>query len=206
MKKRQFQLVQLPFLKIMIDGAFMITYNLKTGQNSVLRGLIAEEFARYILTQRMPIFILRPKVVLEIIDESSIKGKNVDFLRKYQQTMDFFGIGPVLREDVLQLSTEQIIKKFFIEKGDLTRYLINDQRSLIQRGFIIEVKSRTKANLREPFEFSFSPNQELMLKHDYEDFDIILCGVTFSEDWNLSVVFCDRNQKLIPKEYFSIDQ
>jgi hypothetical protein len=183
----------------------MITYNLKTGQNSVLRGLIAEEFTRYILTQRMPILVLRPKEALGIIDESSIKGKTVDFLKKYQQTMDFFGIGPVLRDDILQFSTEQIIKRFFIEKGDLTRYLMKESQSLSQRGFIIEVKSRTKVNPREPFEFSFSPNQELMLRQDYEDFDIILCGVTFSEDWNLSVVFYDRNQKLIPKAYFSTD-
>ena len=176
----------------------MITYNLKTGQNSVLRGLIAEEFARYILIQRMPILILRPKEVLGIVDEYSIKGKNVEFLRKYQQTIDFFGIGPVLQDDILQLSTEQIIKRFFIEKGDLTRYLMKEPKSLSQRGVIIEVKSRTMVNPRDPFEFSFSPNQELMLKEDYEDFDIILCGVTLSDDWNLSVVFYDRNQKIIP--------
>ena len=79
----------------MIEGYLMITYNVMTGQNTVLRGLVAEEFVRYTLTQRMPIIILRPRFILEKLASFSIKGKKIDFLRKYQQTMDFFGIGPI---------------------------------------------------------------------------------------------------------------
>ena len=185
-------------------GSLMFTYNLKTGQNSVLRGLIAEEFARYILSQRMPLLIMRPRNVLKITNELSIKGSHVDFLRKNHQSMDFFGIGPIFRDDILQFNREQIIYQFFYDQGDLTRYLIKGNNNQIQKGFIIEVKSRTTANPRDPFEFSFSPNQERMLKQCTEDFDIILCGVTFTDDWNLSIIFCDRNQKILPKKYFSI--
>ncbi|MFX0084165.1 MAG: hypothetical protein ACFFAU_00710 [Candidatus Hodarchaeota archaeon] len=183
----------------------MITYNLKTGQNSVLRGLIAEEFARYILNQRMPLLILRPKTVLDLLNDLLIKGSLVDFLWKYQKSMDFFAIGPILSEDSLQFSTEQLLHKFFYSKGDITRYLLNNQQSQMLKGFIIEVKSRTTANPREVFEFSFSPNQESMLSQCGEDFDIILCGVTFTENWNLSIAFYDRNLKILPRDYFSID-
>jgi hypothetical protein len=190
----------------MIRGVIMITYNLKTGQNSVLRGLIAEEFARYILNQRMPLLILRPKIILEVLSEALIKGSSVDFLWKYQQAMDFFAIGPILNDDVIQFSTEQIIHKFFYSKGDLTRYLHSEQQSQILKGFIIEVKSRTTANPRDVFEFSFSPNQEVMLSQSGDKFDIILCGVTFSDNWNLSIVFYDRNQKILPMDYFAIDR
>ncbi len=153
----------------------------------------------------MPLLILRPKIVLDLLDELMIKGSLVDFLWKYQQSMDFFAIGPILSEDAAQFSTEQLIQKFFYSKGDLTKYLPNNQQSQILKGFIIEVKSRTTANPREFFEFSFSPNQELMLSQCGEDFDIILCGVTFTENWDLSIAFYDRNLKIIPKNYFSID-
>ena len=190
---------------MMIEGYLMITYNVKTGQNTVLRGVIAEEFVRYTLTQRMPIIILRPRFILEKLASFSIKGKKIDFLRKYQQTMDFFGIGPIIRDDKLQFSIEQIIYNFFFNKRNLDQYLSGVQQIQTLKGFIIEVKSRTTANPRDFFEFSFSPNQEMMLTQLIDDFDVILCGVTFTENWNLSVVFCDRNQKILPSDYFSID-
>ena len=140
---------------MMIEGYLMITYNVMTGQNTVLRGLVAEEFVRYTLTQRMPIIILRPRFILEKLASFSIKGKKIDFLRKYQQTMDFFGIGPIIREDKLQFSIEQIIYNFFVNKGNLDQYLSGVQQVQILKGFIIEVKSRTTANPRDFFEFSF---------------------------------------------------
>jgi hypothetical protein len=182
-------------------------YNLKTGQNTVLRGSVAEEFARYTLSQRMPILILRPSVALKYLENASIKGRYVDFLKKNQQTMDFLGIYPFFSEGKQYTTVEETVCRFFYEKEGLTRYIIKDNQITQLRGFIIEVKSRTTTNTWAPFEFSLSPNQEEMLNQSKGfALEIILCGVTFSSDWLLTIVFCDGKQKILPEEFFIIDQ
>lgn len=182
-------------------------YNLIKGENTVLRGLIAEEFARYIISQRFPILILRPSTALNYLDKSSVKGMSVDFLRKNQQTMDFLGIAPFFQNGDLQLTPEEIVYRFFNEKEGLDRYLKKKIYINRLRGFIIEVKSRTTTNSWAPFQFSFSPNQKEMFDQSHKfSFKTILCGVTFSSDWNLSVVFCDNNQKILQENFFAIDQ
>lgn len=182
-------------------------YNLLKGENTVLRGLIAEEFARYILSRCFPILTLRPSTALNYLDNASVKGMSVDFLRKNQQTMDFLGIAPFFQNGDLQLSPEEIVYQFFYEKEGLNRYLKKKIHINRLRGFIIEVKSRTTTNSWAPFQFSFSPNQKEMLNQSQKfSFKTILCGVTFSSDWNLSVVFCDNNQKVLQENFFAIDQ
>ncbi|MFX1504848.1 MAG: hypothetical protein ACFFDC_01930 [Promethearchaeota archaeon] len=182
-------------------------YNLLKGENTVLRGLVAEEFTRYILSKRLPILIVRPMKALKILDEASVAGEYVDFIRKNQQTMDFIGITPYYKDEDPRIRQEDLICQFFYEKEGLTRFLSNNALSKQLDGFIIEVKSRTSTDSWAPFQFSFSPNQLEMIDQILRyDFKIILSGVTFASDWNLSVVFCDRNQKIISEEFFKKHQ
>ncbi|MFX0123036.1 MAG: hypothetical protein ACFFAE_05315 [Candidatus Hodarchaeota archaeon] len=179
-------------------------YNLLKGENTVLRGLVAEEFTRYILSQRFPILIVRPSTALKYLDKTSIEGRYVDFLRKNQQTMDFLGIAPYYRENDFRFKPEEVICQFFYEKEGLTRFLENEGATTQLRGYIIEVKSRTGLSTWSPFQFSFSPNQMKMLDQSQNyDFKIVLSGVTFASDWNLSVVFCDKNQKIFPEDFIT---
>ena len=184
-----------------------LIYNLKTGQNTVLRGSVAEEFARYILSQRIPILILRPSIVLKHLEKASIEGRYVEFLKKNQQTMDFLGIFPFFAGGKQFPTVEETVCRFFYEKEGLTRFIIKDNKMNQLKGFIIEVKSRTTSNTWAPFQFSFSPNQEEMFNQSRRfDLEIILCGVTFSSDWILTIVFCNGNQKILPEEFFMRDQ
>lgn len=182
-------------------------YNLVKGENTVLRGLIAEEFARYILSQRFPILILRPSTALTYLDRASVTGRNVDFLRKNQKTMDFLGISPFFHSEDFQLTPEETVIGFFYNREGLIRYLKENGDVTQLRGFIIEVKSRTSTNSWAPFQFTFSPNQKQMLDQNLRsEFEVLLCGVTFASDWNLSVVFCDENQKIITEDFFIRDR
>jgi hypothetical protein len=182
-------------------------YNLLKGENTVLRGLVAEEFARYTLSKRLPILIVRPVKALKLLDETSIVGEYVDFIRKNQQTMDFIGITPYYKDEDPRIRQEDLICQFFYEKEGLTRFLSNNTLSKKVSGFIIEVKSRTSPDSWAPFQFSFSPNQLEMIDQSRKyDFKIILSGVTFASDWNLSVVFCDRNQRMLSEEFFKTHQ
>ncbi len=182
-------------------------YNLIKGENTVLRGLIAEEFARYILSLRFPILVVRPSTALRYLETTTVQGRNVDFLRKNQKTMDFLGITPFFPSDELQLTPKELVHRFFYEREGLNRYLMNGTCFNQLKGFVIEVKSRTSTNSWAPFQFSFSSNQKEMFDQiETHDFEIILCGVTFTSDWNLSVVFCDSNQKILSDDFFVIDQ
>ncbi|MHA2203535.1 MAG: hypothetical protein ACW991_07580 [Candidatus Hodarchaeales archaeon] len=182
-------------------------YNLLKGENTVLKGLLAEEFASYTLSQRLPILIVRPSTALKYLANASIIGKYVDFIRRNQQTMDFLGIAPYYKDNNFRFKPEEIIYRFFYEKEGLTRFLTNETSSNQLSGFIIEVKSRTGINAWAPFQFSFSPNQvEMIDQSQIYDLKIILCGVTFASDWNLSVVFCDENQKVLSEEFFKANQ
>lgn len=177
-------------------------YNLLTGGNTVLQGLVAEEFARYILSQRFPILIIRPTVALKYLKKSDIRGMCVDFLQRNTKTMDFLGIFPFYHDKEYQFTPEEIVCQFFYEKEGLNRFLNKNLRKYL-RGFIVEVKSRVAKNTWAPFQFSFSENQVRLLNQSQRfNFEIILCGVTFGEDWNLSVVFCDRNQKILSDCFF----
>ncbi|MHA2167846.1 MAG: hypothetical protein ACXAAT_18520, partial [Candidatus Hodarchaeales archaeon] len=102
----------------------LIIYNIKTGKNTVLRGLIAEEFARYTLTQRYPVIVIRPEKVLEFLTEQSIEGPHVQFLRQYSHTMDFFGLGPILdADDSPSISISKMVQDFFYKQNGLTKFL-----------------------------------------------------------------------------------
>lgn len=177
-------------------------YNIKTGQNTVLRGLIAEEFARYTLTQRFPILIERPRVILDYLDELSLNNGRVIFLNKFQKTMDFFGIGPIINGNNNQLNTKDMIYKFFYEAEGLGRFLSSNEKNDRLEGIIIEVKSRTSINSWTPFQYSFSSKQELMLAESRRfGFKIILCGVTLENNWNISAIFTDEKEKILTEDF-----
>jgi hypothetical protein len=184
----------------------MVIYNIRTGQNTVLRGLLAEEFAKYILVKRFPLLIIRPNAVLRFLEEIP-RGKVIQFILEFQQTMDYLGIGPVQEEDLIHLTQEYIVKRFFSVKEGLTRYLLEDHWAKQLRGFVIEVKSRTEMNSRVPFHYSFSPKQERMLKKIKDvDLEVILCGVTFQDNWNIAVTFTNERGKILAEDFLIIDQ
>ncbi len=181
----------------------MLSYNLKTGQNTVLRGLIAEEFARYVLMNRFSIIVVRPDFILDLIKVEGISGTFKSFLEKYQQTMDYFGVS--ITETDQDSSLKDIFLKFFWQKEGLTRFLVPEKNQAL-RGFIIEVKSRTTSNAWTPFNYSFSPNQIQMFDECKDmKIDVILCGVTMEDNWNLTITFADRNQKILSDNFFVIN-
>jgi hypothetical protein len=183
-------------------------YNIKTGKNTALRGLLAEEFARYTLSQRHPIIVLRPAKILEYLSEQAVEGLHVQFLRRYVHTMDFFGLGPVLEtEESLSIPLSKIIQDFFYEQDGLTKYLVQPLPDVTIKGYIIEVKSRSTKNYWRPFQYKFSVNQEKMfLQSKRINFEVILCGVTFANDWDMAVVFTNLEGKILPQGYFMQDQ
>jgi hypothetical protein len=186
----------------------LIIYNIKTGKNTVLRGLIAEEFARYTLTQRYPVIVIRPEKVLEFLTEQSIEGPHVQFLRQYSHTMDFFGLGPILvADDSPSISISKMVQDFFYKQNGLTKFLIQPFQEVPTRGYIIEVKSRSTKNYWKPFQYSFSENQEKMFSNSkLFNFEIVLCGVTFAQEWEIAVVFTNLEGKILPQGYFMEDR
>ena len=183
-------------------------YNIKTGKNTVLRGLLAEEFARYTLSQRHPIIVLRPAKILEYLSEQTVEGLHVQFLRRYAHTMDFFGLGPILEtEESLSIPLSKIIQDFFYKQNGLTKYLVQPLPEFLIKGYIIEVKSRSTKNFWSPFQYTFSTNQEKMFTQSKRfNFEVILCGVTFANDWDMAVVFTNLEGKILPQDHFMEDQ
>lgn len=141
--------------------------------------------------------------VLEYLSESSVKGAHCNFLKQFQQTMDFIGFGPINEGDIsVPLSIEEILVAFFRKQDGLTKFLPSDSTLDGIKGFLIEVKSRTKANYWKPFQYSFSDNQEEMFtKVKNFNFEILLCGVTFGKNWELAVVFTDFKGKILPHDF-----
>ncbi|MFW9778305.1 MAG: hypothetical protein ACFFE8_05575 [Candidatus Heimdallarchaeota archaeon] len=175
------------------------SYNILTGQNSVLRGLIAEEFVRYFMSQQFPLLVLRPKIVLRYLDDTNIRGRTVNFVRKYQQTMDFFGLGPIDESMLLQRSAKDLLTSWFYMNEGLPRFFQDDDYVLRLHGFAIEVKSRTTSKIWSSFQYNFSPNQENMFEECNEvGLQSILCGVTFGANWDISIVFANHRGKIIP--------
>jgi hypothetical protein len=174
------------------------SYNILKVQNSVLRGLIAEEFARYSIGQRFPLLVLRPKVIIRYLDDANIQGRTVDFIRKYQQTMDFFGLGPVTEDAILQRTVKDLLIAWFYMIEGLPRFFHGDESIKRLQGFVIEVKSRTSSQAWRAFQYNLSPNQDLMFEACTEvGLRVILCGVTFEADWNMSIVFANHRGKII---------
>jgi hypothetical protein len=126
---------------------------------------------------------------------------------KYQQTMDFIGFGPIHEKssEELPLANENILNYFYLQDG-LSQYLEGSAKKFV-RGFIIEVKSRSIQNFWKPFQYSFSPNQEEMFKIAQRyNFDIVLCGVTFGENWEISVIFTNLRGKILPSDFLTRTQ
>lgn len=174
-------------------------YNILTGQNTVLRGLIAEEFARYSISHRFPLIVLRPKVILQYLDDAEVRGRTVNFIRKYQQTMDFFGLGPVGQDLTLHRNVEALLTSWFYMIEGLPRFFPGGESVHHLQGFVIEVKSRTTSQAWTTFQYNLSPNQEDMFEACNEvGLRVILCGVTFGANWDISIVFANRRGKILP--------
>ncbi len=185
----------------------MNRYNIRTGKNTVLRGLIAEEFARYILLQKYPLLIIKPFIALQYLEKAGIKGQSVQFLQKYQHTMDYLGIGPIEKKKELKLQNEEIVIRFFLLKEGLTRFLELYSWEHKLKGYIIEVKSRTSITSWAPFRYTISQNQELMFNEIKKfGFELILCGVTFEPKWNLSITLYNHKGKIFQDNFLSSDK
>ena len=151
--------------------------------------------------------MLKPAKVIEVLTENNIKGPHFDFVVQYQQTMDFIGFGPIEHNDTaLPATLGEILRNFFYQQDGLTRYLPGSDEQKIN-SFIIEVKSRSTKSHWNPFNYSFSPNQEEMFsKAPKYRFKVILCGVTLANDWEISVTFTDPQGKILPQDFFNLDR
>ncbi|MHA2033014.1 MAG: hypothetical protein ACW99Q_26900 [Candidatus Kariarchaeaceae archaeon] len=177
-------------------------YNVKNGQNTVLRGLLAEEFARYSLIQKFPLLILRPAKLLDFLVEDKVISDHFDFLQKYQQTMDYIGFGPINQPLDEQTTPRDIILNYFYSQDGLTKYIDSSSPSFQIKGYIIEVKSRSGVNYWKSFDYTFSEKQVKMFDESRKlNFGIILCGVTFEKDWNLGIIFTDQRGKILPPDF-----
>ncbi|MHA1973778.1 MAG: hypothetical protein ACTSW1_12335 [Candidatus Hodarchaeales archaeon] len=180
----------------------MWRYNIKTGKNTVLRGLITEELTLYILTKNFPILVMRPTKALEILSSLQLNSNKYEFLKKYQQTMDFFGLGPVFQDIRYPLSNREILLKYFEYEQGLNKFFTTEKWIKKLQGYIIEVKSRTSQNSLKAFNYSFSTNQVKMISQVRRlGFKIILAGVTFEQDWEVSVVFTNENGTILSKDF-----
>lgn len=185
-------------------GGLKSIYNIKNGQNTVLRGFLAEEFARYMLVQKFPLLIVRPRKVIELLVNEKFKSRHLEFLIKYQQTMDFIGFGPIIQTLEEQNTLRESLINFFYAQDGLTKYFDSTHSSSKIEGYLIEVKSRTSENYWKPFNYSFSVKQEEMFEESRNyNFNIIICGVTFEDDWNLGILYTDRNGKILPSDLIS---
>ena len=173
-----------------------------------MRGLIAEEFARYTLLQKFPLIVLRPIKVLDYLEERKIRSPHAKFLQKYSHTMDFFGIGPISdSEEMPAIPTGKLIQDYFYRQDGLTKFIAQPSSQNLIKGYIIEVKSRSTKNHWKPFQYSFSSNQERMLSRLKKyNFEVIICGVTFAKDWKMAVVFTNQDGKIISLSNIMQDQ
>ncbi|WP_455139989.1 hypothetical protein [Candidatus Hodarchaeum mangrovi] len=181
----------------------MWTYNIEKGSNTKLRGLISEEFVRYTLLTNFPILVIRPTKAIKILDDNAISGEFVQFLKDYEQTMDFFGIGPIPKENQTYISLNEIIINYFHKLRGLNRFFHHAKWIEELDGFIIEVKSRTSANALSPFNYSLSDKQKQMVNYGKKlGLKVILGGVTFERNWKLSLMFTNEIGKIIGNDYF----
>jgi len=181
----------------------MWTYNIEKGSNTKLRGLISEEFVRYTLMANFPILVIKPTRAIKILDDNAISGEFVQFLRDYNQTMDFFGIGPISKEEQTLISINEIVINYFHKLRGLNRFFHRVKWIEELDGFIIEVKSRTSANALTPFNYSLSDKQKQMLYNGKKlGLNVIFGGVTFERNWKLSVMFTNEIGTIIGNDYF----
>ncbi len=122
--------------------------------------------------------------------------------------MDFIGFGPIKNNETsLPELGSGLVRNYFYEQDGLTPFLPSNSEQTKINGYIIEVKSRTTKNHWKPFTYSFSINQEKMFSKSVKyKFKVVLCGVSFAEDWELSVVLTNPQGKILPEDYFNSDQ
>jgi hypothetical protein len=102
-----------------------------------LAGRIGEEVASYHL-RSLGFIVARPWRVLRVLERAGVPDNyEVEFLRRYQQTMDYFAIKP--RDDPLLQPREAMCEIF--RGGGLDRYMSVHASSEASRGYVTEVKT-----------------------------------------------------------------
>lgn len=180
----------------------MWEYDILTGKNTVLRGLIAEEAASYLLKRKLNLIIFRTDKILKFIRKHKIKTNRGKFIRKYKQTMDFFGI--YIPEEVRKnslISLESVLLSFFTEKEDLRGFIGENLLKECIKGYVIEIKSRVTNSPTKSFNFSFSENQQQMIKKlkNHKSLDLLVVGITMCNNWIINATFFDKNLNVISK-------
>ncbi len=106
--------------------------------NPALAGRIGEEVASYHL-RSLGFIVARPWKVLGVLEKAGVPDNyEVEFLRRYQKTMDYFAVKP--RNDPLLQAREAMCEVF--RGGGLDRYMPASGDPC--RGYVTEVKTGVK--------------------------------------------------------------
>ncbi|MFQ5815492.1 MAG: hypothetical protein ACE5G7_03235 [Candidatus Hydrothermarchaeaceae archaeon] len=150
-----------------------VTYDILKG-NSQVKGRIGEVIASHHLRE-MGLIVDRPSRILSLLKRAGVPDNyEVQFLRRYKKTMDYFAVLP--RDDPLVLRRQAICEVF--AKGGLDKYTSQGEG----KGYVVEVKTSQKGNSRA------SKRQERMFHTAGKlGFGGILAKVTFKENYTVEI-------------------
>ncbi|MHA2231054.1 MAG: hypothetical protein ACXAB4_00995 [Candidatus Hodarchaeales archaeon] len=164
-----------------------------------LRGLIGEEVAAYLLRKKLNLCVVRPSQLISSLESANLKNPMFQFLKKYQQTMDFIGAWP----SVVDLTGEHFrtsIRDLFTQNS-LTRS-IAAEGDFALRGYVIEVKSSALNSQSRP---KISPRQTKMVNLALKlGFEIILAHVIFLPNYETRARFFNGNEAPIDLKKFDL--
>lgn len=162
-----------------------------------LRGLIGEEVAAYLLRKKLNLYVVRPSQLISSLESANLKNTMFQFLRKYQQTMDFIGVWPSVVDLIGEQFRTSILDLF--TRNSLTRSLAAEGDFAL-RGYVIEVKSSALNRQSRP---KISPRQTKMVKLALKlGFEIILAHVIFLPNYETRARFFNGNIAPIdPKKF-----
>ena len=175
-----------------------------------MRGLLAEEFARYTLIQKFPLIVLRPIKILEYLEERKIRSPHAQFLKQYSHTMDFFGVGPISdSEETPAIPTSKLIQDYFYR---LKKHVKPElQTSYHEKGSLMSTKGkadRSKFVLSEKFangqikvhwKLQIVIDQIMRRNSGYDILDVLiqLC-MPYNIDWEIAyAMFSNKNRNNI---------
>lgn len=149
-------------------------YNLK--ENNYLKGMVGEKIVEHHLKQ-MGFMVFRPPRLLGILNRLGCPGNfEVEFLKKYRKTMDFFAILP---EEIPFLDRRQVVLSLFAS-GGLEKFM---GQSRLGSGYVVEVKSSRNGKN------SLSRRQKKMFDNAKEaGFNVIQPKVVLKDDFNVQVI------------------
>lgn len=147
--------------------------------NPALAGRIGETVASYHLRSH-GFIVARPWKVLGVLEKAGVPANyEVEFLRRYQKTMDYFAIKP--RDDPLLQSREAVCEVFRV--GGLNRYMpVPNEPS---RGYVVEVKTGMKNGNKRS---GASKRQQRMFREaERLGFGVMLIGVALRRNLTAEV-------------------